>query len=122
MSIWNRYIVVIALLSVLGNAALSFAVDVPIWWPDAVKEAGENGYRLITPEQLDRTVSLGEPVLLLDVRPGYEYEAGHLPEAVNLEFDLGDRQRVREEKKQRLKNLIGPDKDRTVVIYCRSFR
>jgi 3-mercaptopyruvate sulfurtransferase SseA len=122
MKILNRFIIVIVLLAVLGGAAFSHAVEAPVWWPDAEKEAGEYGYRLMTPEGLDQMIASGESILILDVRPRYEYETGHLPEAVCMEFDLGDRQRLKEEKKQRLMELIGPEKDRTVVIYCRSFR
>jgi len=48
--------------------------------------------------------------------------AGHIPGAVNLEFHPGDKLEFSREKRARLKELIGPDKDRPVVIYCRSFR
>jgi phage shock protein E len=48
--------------------------------------------------------------------------AGHIPGAVNLEFHPGDKLEFSYEKRARLKKLIGPDKDRPVVICCRSFR
>jgi len=48
--------------------------------------------------------------------------AGHIPGAVNLEFHPGDKLQFSREKRARLKELIGPDKDRPVVICCRSFR
>jgi phage shock protein E len=50
--------------------------------------------------------------LLLDVRTPREYEAGHIPGAVNISHD---------QIKSRLGEL-GPDKDRQIVLYCRSGR
>jgi rhodanese-related sulfurtransferase len=46
-------------------------------------------------------------VVLLDVRPAVEYQAGHLPEAVSIPLD---------ELERRLHEL---PPDRTVVAYCR---
>lgn len=50
--------------------------------------------------------------LLVDVRTPQEYQAGHIPGAVNISHD---------QMKARLGEL-GPDKDRQIVLYCRSGR
>ncbi|MFO7608334.1 MAG: rhodanese-like domain-containing protein [Candidatus Krumholzibacteriia bacterium] len=49
----------------------------------------------------------GEAVIVLDVRPGDEYAAGHIPGAVSLPL---------EELEQRLSEL---PRDREIVAYCR---
>lgn len=60
----------------------------------------------IEPRTLVKRVKAGE-VLLLDVRPAEEYDAGHLPGAVSLPVN---------ELKKRMKDL---PKDREIVAYCR---
>lgn len=48
--------------------------------------------------------------LLIDVRTGKEFEAGHIDGAVNIPW----------EETGTLMSTIGSDKDRAVVVYCRS--
>jgi phage shock protein E len=103
-------------------AGIAVPEDQPIWWDQAKVEAEKEGYGLITLDELKSLYDAGKPVLILDVRPDYEYQRGHLPNAVNLEFDLGERLTLKPEKRKTFEELLGPDKDRTVVIYCRSFR
>lgn len=94
--------------------------DHPIWWQDALEEAHREGYELIDTEQLDSILE-DSRVILVDVRPDYEYKEGHLPCSVNFPFNLGDKMLLPESKKRAFEELLGP-KDRPVVIYCRSFR
>lgn len=93
----------------------------PAWWPDAAAQGARDGYTLLDDAGLDRMLASGG-VLLLDVRPGYEFAAGHLPGAANLEFDLADQAGPPADKRAALLSLAGPDPARPVVIYCRSFR
>ncbi len=86
------------------------------------EEAQRDGYCLVTLDDLKRLYDSREPFLILDTRAEYEYNDGHLPDAVNLEFDPGDRLRLRPEKKSTFLKLLGPDKSRKIIIYCRSFR
>jgi phage shock protein E len=94
----------------------------PTWWPQAVSEAAKDGFGLVTHPQLKALYSKKTRMLVVDVRPDYEYRAGHLPEAKNLEFDLGDRLDLSSAKRAAFKALLGQTKDRLIVIYCRSFR
>lgn len=48
--------------------------------------------------------------LLIDVRTKGEFNAGHIEGAINIPF----------EKTSALVSAIGPDKQRPVVVYCRS--
>jgi len=63
----------------------------------------------------------GKEFTIIDVRPEYEYRDGHLPQAKGLEFDLGDKLELKPEKQEALIRLLGPDKQRLIVFYCRSF-
>ncbi len=94
----------------------------PTWWPDAEKQAAHDGYALLDDAGMEALLAEKSGYLLLDARPEYEFKEGHLPGAVSLEFDLGDRARLDPEKKQAFLDLAGPDKERTIAIYCRSFR
>ena len=53
---------------------------------------------------------IDDGALLIDVRSRQEYEAGHLDNSINIEHD----------EVEKLANTIGEDKERKVVVYCRS--
>ncbi|OIQ50280.1 Rhodanese-like domain protein [Pseudodesulfovibrio hydrargyri] len=93
-----------------------------VWWASAEAEAKRDDYRLIDDNGLRTLVGSGADMVLLDARADYEYGAGHIPGAANLEFDLGDDLDLSREKREALAGLMGPDRDRLLVIYCRSFR
>ena len=60
----------------------------------------------VSRDELLAGLASGE-VALLDVRPEEEYEAGHLPEAINIPLE-------------RLEDMLGKlPKDREIVAYCR---
>jgi rhodanese-related sulfurtransferase len=93
-----------------------------VWWASAQAEAKRDDYRLIDDDGLRKLLAEKTDMVLLDARADYEFAAGHIPGAVNLEFDLGDDLDLPPQKRQALAGLVGPDKDRLLVIYCRSFR
>ncbi|BEQ16080.1 rhodanese-like domain-containing protein [Desulfoferula mesophila] len=118
-------LVLAALLGLLLSALLPAAApaaEPPSWWAQAQAEAKQNGYQLIDDAQLKALLATRPAPVLLDVRPDYEYAQDHIPGAVNLEFHLGDRATLDPAKAQRLAQLVGPDKNRALIIYCRSFR
>ena len=53
---------------------------------------------------------IDDGALLIDVRSQQEFKAGHLEEAINIPHD----------KVEKMAEKIGDDKDREVVVYCRS--
>ena len=97
-------------------------LPLPSWWDQASRDAIKKGYQLIPPIKLQALQKSGETFLLVDVRPEYEYCQGHLPNALNMTFDLGDQLSLPDLKKSALTKMLGPDQNRMVVIYCRSFR
>jgi len=64
----------------------------------------------VTPQQVKADMDAGKQVILLDVRDSVEFDAGHLPKAMNisrglLEFKIG--------------RMI-PDRNANIVLYCRT--
>ena len=115
--------IAISLLAIfLLSATISIAEEQPLWWEQAEAEAGREGYHLITLDELQSLYQSRQDFIVLDVRPDYEYKRGHLPKAANLEFHLGERLTLDPVKRKEFEELLGPEKDRTIVIYCRSFR
>jgi phage shock protein E len=98
------------------------ADEQPVWWKQLADEAKKDGYGLVTMDDLKRLYDSKEHLLILDTRTDYEFKDGHLPDAVNLPFDLGDKLQLRPEKKKAFLKLLGPDKERKIIIYCRGFR
>lgn len=111
------------LWSLLSVASLSYpaaAAEHPAWWADAQAEASREGYALADDAGIE-ALRAGGQALIVDVRPDYEFAMGHVPGAVNMEFDLGDERELSPERKRLLAALLGPVRDRAVVFYCRSF-
>ena len=93
-----------------------------VWWETAQAEADREGYRLLDSKGLRNLFDSGVKPLLIDARADYEFTAGHIVGANNIEFDLGDRISLPEAKRAAFMKLAGPDPQRVLVIYCRSFR
>ncbi len=112
----------ILILLVLVAIDPSWSKDTPVWWPSALAEAQKDGYALITPQDIQTLYASGKDYFMVDVRPDYEFKTGHLPKAKNFEIDLGDRLALKPQKADAFRKVLGTDKNRLIVIYCRSFR
>ncbi len=106
----------------LFPAHSALASDEAVWMESARRDAKRDGYKLIDVQGLARLIDSKADARIVDARADYEFEAGHIPGAVNLEFDLGDRMQLSPEKQAAFQKLLGPDKKQLLVIYCRSFR
>lgn len=116
------HIILLAALVATALAGTAHAANRPAWMDDAENLARRDSYQLVDDARLSAMGVAGEDYLLIDARPDYEFNAGHIPGAINFEFDLGDRTGLKAEKQTALEALVGPDKNRPVVMYCRSFR
>ncbi len=106
-------------MNMLGT--LVRAEEKPVWWERDDAVSSRAGYGLITIAELRALYDYGKDFLLVDVRPAYEYRDGHLPKAVQLEFDLSEQSSLKPDKSQQLVKLLGPNKNRAIVIYCRNY-
>lgn len=111
----------VILVLVLGILTCAGSREEPSWLQQARDEAKNDGTELISAPELKALYESGKEFTIIDVRPEYEYRDGHLPQAKGLEFDLGDKLELKPEKQEALIRLLGPDKQRLIVFYCRSF-
>ena len=83
---------------------------------DVLAEARDGGYRIIDTEELWEYCRQGaQDLLLVDVRPEWDYQKGHIQGAVN--FPLEPTAWSRWWKKEALENFLGPDRNRIIVFY-----
>ena len=68
------------------------------------------GYRQITMEEAAKRMEQEPAAIILDVRRPDEYQAGHIPGAINIPNETIGR--------EELPQL--PDKDQAILVYCRS--
>lgn len=83
---------------------------------ELLAEAKAGGYKIFTTEELAERSSKDSSLLIVDARHEWEYHTSHIKGAVNFPVERDWRGRIR--KTSALINLIGPDKDRTIVFYC----
>ncbi len=69
-------------------------------------------YKNITAEEAKDIIDTESGYLILDVRTQEEFEQGHIPNAVNLDY---------QEIAQKAEEVL-PDKNQKILIYCRSGR
>ncbi|MCB2193076.1 MAG: hypothetical protein KQI62_16010 [Deltaproteobacteria bacterium] len=118
----NAVAALLLLVLTLFAPSIASSASHPAWWAQVQAEADQGGYKVIDGKQLKAMLAAKPAPVLLDVRPDYEYAQAHIPGALNLEFHLGDRTTLDPAKAQRMAQLVGPDKNRPLIIYCRSFR
>jgi rhodanese-related sulfurtransferase len=92
------------LRTTIAALALAVALAAPSWAGEAPRLAPES--------LLESLAAADHDVVVLDVRTGAEFAEGHVPGALNIPHD---------ELEARLGEL-GADRDREVVVYCRSGR
>lgn len=70
-----------------------------------------DGYMKLTPQEAKKMMDYGSaPIVILDVRSIEEYGAGHIPGAIVIPHDV---------VKDKLPEIL-PDRNTTVLVYCRS--
>lgn len=88
------------------------------------REVVKGGYGVITTEELQKVLTAGEDVVLIDTMP-YEdsYKKGHIPTAKQFLFPIADmnewdtKETDGKSQEDYLK-LLGPDKNKKIIIYC----
>lgn len=89
-----------------------------------VREVQRGGYDVVTTEELKKWIDSGNDMVIVDTMP-YEasYKKNHLPGAVQFLFPIPDMKRwdAKETGGKSQEDFIkrlGPDKNKTIVIYC----
>ena len=89
-----------------------------------VREVKGGGYDVITTDELKQMMDSGKDILIIDTMP-YEnsYKKNHVPGAKQFLFPIPemktwDTKETDGKTKEDFLALLGPDKDKTIVIYC----
>jgi len=84
-----------------------------------VREVERGGYKIVTTEELKKWIDDKKNVLIIDTMP-YEdsYKKQHVPGAVNFVFPIPEVTTLDDKTKESFLKLLGPDKERPIVIYC----
>jgi thiosulfate/3-mercaptopyruvate sulfurtransferase len=134
MRIWPILVLVIALLTFgFATSAFSFGFGDNKFEKEVEKEQGavkltrevqRGGYDVITTEELKNLLDSGKDVLVIDTMP-YEdsYQKQHIPGAEQFlfpipEMETWDSKETDGKTMDDFVALLGPDKDKTIVIYC----
>ncbi|MBU2623816.1 MAG: rhodanese-like domain-containing protein [Proteobacteria bacterium] len=118
-------ILLLVSLFVLGLAGSSMAewgskeLDTEKIAVNLLKEVERGGYKVVTTAELKGWIDQKKEMLIVDTMP-YEdsYKKQHVPGAVQMEFPIPELTQLDENKKVELEKLLGPNKDRLIVIYC----
>lgn len=83
------------------------------------KEVERGGYKFVSTEELKSWIDQKKDMLIVDTMP-YEdsYKKQHVPGAVQFEFPIPEVTKLDEKTKAAYEKLLGPDKNRLIVIYC----
>jgi len=116
----NRTIIMALAVVVAASAALwltnGAVTPKEATWDDVRSEAQRGGYRIITTQDLASIYSkTPEELFLVDTRQEWEYRTGHIKGAVS--FPMEPTWWSRWRKADALQELLGPDKNRKIVIY-----
>ena len=121
---------ILALLTVIALAAPALAdkfEDETAKEKEAVKlvrDTQKGGYGLVSTEELQKWSAEKKPMVIVDTMPFEDsYKKEHVPGAVSFVFpipdmDTWDAKETGGKSEADYAKLLGPDKDKTIVVYC----
>jgi rhodanese-related sulfurtransferase len=89
-----------------------------------VREVQQGGYDVVTADELEQWIAQGKDMVIVDTMPfGASYKKQHVPGALQFLFPIEDMPtwdtgETDGKTQEDFLALLGPDKDKTVVIYC----
>lgn len=89
-----------------------------------VREVVKGGYTTVTTDELKQWIDSGKEMVLIDTMPyKASYKKGHIPGAKQFLFPIPDMpewdsKETAGKTQKDFEALLGPDKDKLVVIYC----
>ena len=104
------FFVITFVLAACGNGSPTSVIPIP----PSSEWFAQQGYPSpeiprISSQQLKQMMDNGEPLIVIDNRPEYKFNNGHIPQSINLPDEL--------EAEQIAGFLILP-KDRPIILYC----
>jgi thiosulfate/3-mercaptopyruvate sulfurtransferase len=83
------------------------------------KEVARGGYKFVSTTELKAWQDQKKEMLIIDTMP-YEdsYKKQHVPGALQMEFPIPEMTQIDDKKKADFEKMLGPNKDRLIVIYC----
>jgi rhodanese-related sulfurtransferase len=83
------------------------------------KEIARGGYKIVSTEELKGWIDQKKDMIIVDTMPFEDsYKKQHIPGAVQMEFPIPEMTALDDQKKAAFEKLLGPDKDKLIVIYC----
>jgi len=89
-----------------------------------VREVQKGGYDVVTAEELKRWIDAGKDMIIIDTMPyKASYKKAHVPGAKQFlfpipEMNTWDTKETDGKTQADYKALLGPDQNKTIVIYC----
>ena len=120
--LWCSLVISLALVLHSGSSAWGFGTAeldneklVVNFW----KEVGRGGYKVIPTEELKAWIDQKKAMLMVDTMPlADSYKKNHIPGAVQMEFPIPEMTQIDDNQKAELEKLLGPDKNRLIILYC----
>jgi thiosulfate/3-mercaptopyruvate sulfurtransferase len=83
------------------------------------REVERGAYKIVTTEELKGWIDQKKEMLIIDTMPFEDsYKKQHVPGAVQMEFPIPEMTQLDDKKKADFEKMLGPNKDRLIVIYC----
>ena len=83
------------------------------------KEIARGGYKIVSTEELKGWIDQKKDMIIVDTMPFEDsYKKQHVPRAVQMEFPIPEMTSLDDQKKAAFEKLLGPEKDKLIVIYC----
>jgi rhodanese-related sulfurtransferase len=133
MTRFNRLVVSLVLIIGMAGGGLGTAiakdkfeaeVDKESAAVKVVREVQRGDYDVVTTDELKKWIDSGKAMVIVDTMPlDASYKKQHVPGAVQFLFPIPDMETwdVKETDGKSLDDyaaLLGPDKDKTIVVYC----
>jgi len=121
----KKYGMIVVLLSVLALAACAGVGTSPKGLEAPIEKASmklmsdvkDGGYQLVNSEELNKWISAGKPMLLIDTMPAEAFAKERIKGAVNSPVAKTEKEFTPAEKRSILK-IAGADKSKLIVVYC----
>lgn len=83
------------------------------------RETQKGGYGIVRTDELKKWLDEGKKPLIVDTMPYADsYVKGHIPGAVQFEFPIEEVASLDDKTREAFLKILGPDKERLLVIYC----